>query len=73
VKYTVIIEKGLEAGFVAKVPALRGCVSQGKTRADAMKNVKEAVETYVESLLAEGLPVPIEVGRDFLQIEVNAK
>ena len=46
-KYTVIIEKGFESGFVAKVPALRGCVSQGKTRADAMKNVKEAVETYV--------------------------
>ena len=72
-KYTVIIEKGSESGFVAKVPALRGCVSQGKTRADAMKNVKEAVETYVESLLADGLPVPTEVGRDFLQIEVNAK
>ena len=72
-KYTVIIEKGFESGFVAKVPALRGCVSQGKTRADAMKNVKEAVETYVESLLADGLPVPTEVGRDFLQIEVTAK
>ncbi len=72
-KYTVIIEKGIESGFVAKVPALRGCVSQGKTRADAMKNVKEAVETYVESLLADGLPVPTEVGRDFLQIEVTAK
>ncbi|PPD58646.1 type II toxin-antitoxin system HicB family antitoxin [Dehalogenimonas etheniformans] len=72
-KYTVIIEKGREAGFIAKVPALKGCVSQGKTRIDAMKNVKEAAEAYIESLIEGGFTIPIEVGRDYLQIEVTAK
>ncbi|APV44584.1 putative nuclease of the RNAse H fold, HicB family [Dehalogenimonas formicexedens] len=71
-KYTVIIEKGRESGFIAKVPALKGCISQGKTRVEAMKNVQEAAEAYIESLLEEGYVVPIEVGRDYLQIEVKA-
>lgn len=43
VKYTAILEKGQESGYVAYVPALRGCVSQGKTRKEALKNLKEAM------------------------------
>jgi predicted RNase H-like HicB family nuclease len=59
-KYTVIIERGQESGYVAIVPALRGCVSQGKTRNQTLANVKEAVEGYIEALLEEGLPVPTD-------------
>jgi len=69
----VIIEKGRESGFIARIPVLKGCVSQGKTRGEAMKNIKEAVEAYVESLMEDGLAIPTEVGRDYLQIEVAAK
>ena len=43
-KYTVIIEKGRESGYVAHVPALRGCVSQGDSKEEALANVKEAME-----------------------------
>ena len=43
-KYTVIIEKGRESGYVAYAPALKGCVSQGRTKAEAQKNLKEAME-----------------------------
>ncbi len=57
-KYTVIIEKGREAGYVAIAPALKGCVSQGKTKEEALKNIKEAMEAYGEALLEDGLPVP---------------
>ena len=46
-KYTVIIEKGRESGFVAQVPALQDCVSQGETREDAVANVGEAIEVYI--------------------------
>jgi predicted RNase H-like HicB family nuclease len=49
-KYTIIIEKGRESGYVAYAPALKGCVSQGKTKAEALKNIKEAMEAYVEAL-----------------------
>ncbi len=72
-KYTVIIEKGRESGYIAYVPALRGCVSQGKTREEALRNIKEAIEAYLEALLEDGLPVPTEVGKDTVELEVVAK
>ncbi len=72
-KYTVIVEKGRESGYVVYAPALKGCVSQGKTREEALKNIKEAMETYVEALLEDGLPVPTEVGKDTVELEVAAK
>jgi predicted RNase H-like HicB family nuclease len=72
-KYTIIIEKGREEGYVAYPPALKGCVSQGKTREEALKNIKEAMEVYIEALLEDGLPVPKEVGKDTVELEVAAK
>ena len=72
-KYTIIIEKGHETGFVAYVPVLKGCVSQGKTRAATIKNIKEAIEAYIEALIEDGMPVPTEVGRDTIELEVAAK
>ncbi len=65
-KYTVIIEKGEQGGFVATCPALKGCVSQGRTRRQTLKNIKEAIEVYVEAMVEDGLPVPQEVGRGTL-------
>ena len=50
-KYAVIIKKGRESGYVAYAPALKGCVSQGRTREETLKNIKEAMEVYVEALL----------------------
>lgn len=47
-----------EGGWVAEVPSLRGCISQGETRAEALENIREAIEVYIESLEAEGLPAP---------------
>ena len=72
-KYTVIIEKGQESGFVAYVPALKGCVSQGKTKIETLKNIKEAMEVYIEALIEDGLPVPNEIGRDMVELEVAAR
>lgn len=59
-KYTVIIERGNESGYVAHVPSLKGCVSQGATQEEVLKNIKEAIEVYVEALLEDGLPVPTD-------------
>ncbi|MBI2922914.1 MAG: type II toxin-antitoxin system HicB family antitoxin [Planctomycetes bacterium] len=57
-KFTVIIEKGRESGYVALCPSLPGCVSQGRTRPAALRNIKEAIEAYIEALIADGLPLP---------------
>ena len=72
-KYTVIVEKGQESGYVAYAPALKGCVSQGDTKEAAVTHLKEAMEAYVEALLEDGLPVPTEVGRDTVELEVAVK
>lgn len=72
-KYTVIVEKGNESGYVATVPVLKGCISQGKTRTEVMRNIKEAIEVYIEALIEDGLPVPTEVGRDTVELEVAIK
>lgn len=60
-KYTAIVEKGRESGWVAYIPALKGCVSQGESRQAAVANLKEAAEAYLESLIEDDIPVPTEV------------
>ena len=47
-KLTVVLEPQEEGGYTVYVPSLSGCVSQGETREEALKNIKEAVELYLE-------------------------
>ena len=58
--YTVILESGEDGYIVAQCPALPGCWSQGKTREEAVVNIQEAIELYIESLTANGERVPEE-------------
>ncbi len=44
----ISIEKGEDGYFVASVPSLKGCWSQGKTREEALENIREAIELYLE-------------------------
>lgn len=50
VKYKVKIKQDEEGVFVAECPTLPGCVSQGKTRVEAVRNIKDAIDGYLESL-----------------------
>jgi predicted RNase H-like HicB family nuclease len=52
--YTVILEQEPDNGFVALVPALPGCVSQGDTREQVMTNIREAIQLYIEDCIAAG-------------------
>jgi len=72
-KYTVIIEKRQESGYVAYAPVLRGCVSQGATKTETLKNIKEDMEAYIEALKVDGIPLPTEVGKDTIELEVAAR
>ncbi len=71
--YTVVIREGNEGGYVATVPALPGCVSQGPTRRQALRNVKEAIEVYIEALLEDGLPVPVQASAELVDVQVSAQ
>jgi predicted RNase H-like HicB family nuclease len=56
----VIIYPGEDGWWVVECPSLPGCVSQGKTREEAIANIKEAIEGYVATLQEDGLSVPPE-------------
>ncbi|MBO8182596.1 MAG: type II toxin-antitoxin system HicB family antitoxin [Archaeoglobus sp.] len=47
-KFKVILEEAEEGGYVVYVPSLPGCVSQGETREEAIENIKEAIEVYLD-------------------------
>jgi predicted RNase H-like HicB family nuclease len=49
VKITVVLEKQEEGGYTVYVPSLPGCISQGETKEEAIKNIKEAIELYLEA------------------------
>lgn len=44
----VVIESGEDGYFVARVPSLKGCWSQGKSREEALENIREAIDLYLE-------------------------
>ena len=68
-RFTVVLEQEPDEGFVASVPALPGCVSQGDTREHALRNIREAIELYLEDCRESGDPIPSESGREFVEIE----
>jgi len=67
-KYRVVIEPDEDGVFVAECPALRGCISQGKTRAEALVNIKDAMTGYLSSLKKHGEPVPPPISEEIVEI-----
>ena len=57
-KYRVVLEPQDEGGYTIYVPSLPGCVSQGETSEEALANIKEAIEVYLESLRERRIPLP---------------
>jgi len=49
-KLKIVLEKSDEGGFTVYVPSLPGCISEGDTEAEALKNIREAVELYLEDV-----------------------
>jgi predicted RNase H-like HicB family nuclease len=67
--YTAILVPEADGGFVVTVPALPGCVSQGDTRDEALRNIREAIAVYIEDCRAAGEELPTEAGREVVEIE----
>ncbi len=68
-RYTVVLEQEDDGGFVVGVPALPGCFSQGDSREEALTNIREAIELYIEDCRDAGDPVPTDAGKEFVEIE----
>ena len=69
-RYRVYIEADEDGVLVAEVPSLPGCVAQGATRSEALANVKEAIEVYLESLEAHGEPIPPAITEEVVEVRL---
>ena len=67
-KYRALIEQDEDGAHVAHVPALPGCISQGKTRSEALKNIEEAIAAYLESLAKHNEPIPPSVHEEIVEV-----
>ena len=65
-----MLEQDEEGIFVAECPSLPGCISQGKTRKEALQNIKDAIKGYLESLKKHNEPIPPSIEEEM--VEVNA-
>ncbi len=57
-RYAVVIEK-TDTGYSGYVPDLPGCVSVGSTREEMDRNIREAIDLYLDELREQGVPIPV--------------
>jgi predicted RNase H-like HicB family nuclease len=67
-RFRSLIEQDEDGVFGATCPSLPGCHSQGATRSEAMANIQEAIEGYVEGLRAHGDPIPPSISEEVVEI-----
>lgn len=67
-KYRIIIEQDEDGMFVSECPSLPGCISQGKTRQEALTNIKEAIQGYLASLEKHNEPIPPPIEEEYLEV-----
>jgi antitoxin HicB len=72
-KFRVVIEADESGGFVASCPTLPGCWSQGETREEAVRNITESIEAYLEGLEKSGDPVPLPITEEIIEIPSAGK
>ena len=68
----VVVLTSADGGIVAECPSLPGCFSEGETKQEALKNIREAIELNLETREAEGLPTeisPVEIAE--VQLVIN--
>jgi len=70
VKFRVIIDQDEDGVFVAEVPSLPGCVTQGATRQEAVANAHEAIAAYLESLAERDEPIPPSIHEELVEVAV---
>ena len=62
----IVMYPGEDGYWVIECPSLPGCISQGRTKEEAIENIKEAINGYISALEEDGLPVPEERFEAFL-------
>jgi predicted RNase H-like HicB family nuclease len=69
-RYRILIEQDEDGIFVAECPSLPGCISQGKTRNEALENIQDAIKGYIESLKKHNEPIPPSINEEIVEVAV---
>ena len=67
-KFRITIEQDEDGMFIAECPSLPGCISQGRTRAEALENIQDAIQGYLESLRKHGEPIPPGIDEEIVEV-----
>ena len=67
-RYRILIEQDEDGIFVAECPTLPGCISQGKTRSEAVTNIEDAMKGYIESLKKHNEPIPPSIQEEIVEL-----
>ena len=67
-KYRILIEQDEDGVFVVECPSLPGCISQGKTRKEALENIQDAIKGYLESLKKHNEPIPSPIEEEIVEV-----
>jgi antitoxin HicB len=70
VRYRILIEQDEDWVFVAECPSLPGCISQGKTRKEALENIRDAIKGYLESLKKHNEPIPPPIEEEIVEVKI---
>jgi len=68
--YRVLVEQDEDGIFVVECPTFPGCISQGATRKEALANIQDAIEGYIESLKKHNEPIPPPIEEEIVEVLV---
>ncbi len=69
-KYRILIEQEEDGVFVAECPTLPGCISQGRSRNEALTNIQDAIKGYLESLKKHDEPIPPSIEEEVVEVSL---
>ena len=68
--YRVLIEQDEDGVFVAECHSLPGCISQGRSRKEALENIQDAIKGYLESLKNHNEPIPPSIEEEIIEVTI---
>ncbi|RMF12742.1 MAG: type II toxin-antitoxin system HicB family antitoxin [Candidatus Dadabacteria bacterium] len=69
-KFRILLEQDEDGIFVAECPALPGCIAQGETRDEALRNIQDAIEGYLHSLREHDEPIPPPIYEETVEVAI---